>query len=196
MTDLLSVSPDKQAELLPFHAINEFMRNDYRLSVVRGTLTRLSTLPGSHRSTIDRLTRQFVRVPGFRNSDKAPAMVKAAPMAEAFEKSPDLVAAVLNAWAELHPELRKQVFDFLTARQWDLLPLDADRTKLPGFFIKWPKGGNFEELFKAFQEMFPDAKDNSDDVSLMIVWVGMRLPYQFEEEEKTASPEHEEAPSP
>jgi hypothetical protein len=48
--------------------------------------------------------------------------------------------------------------------------------------------------------MYPDAKDNSDDVSLMIVWVGMKLPYQFEEEEKPASPEKvpppEEATSP
>ncbi len=172
---------NKKAELLPYHALNEFMRNDYRLNVVRNTLHGLPALPDHFRAPIDRLTKKFVRVPGFRNSEKAPARVKAAPLAETFEKNPELVSAVLNAWAELHHELRQQIFDLLKGRGWEVLPVEADRTKFPGFLIHWPKGDNFEVLNQAYQEAYPESAATTDDVSLMIVWVAMRLPYKEEE---------------
>ncbi len=168
---------------LPFHAINEFMRNDYRLAVVRSALAALPDLPESYRKPIDQHTKRLVKVPGFRNSDKAPMRVRVVPTADAFEKSPDLVAAILSAWAEVHPELRQKVYDLLVGRGWEVLPLDADRTKLPGFSIHWPKGEDFEGLYKAYQEMYPGDDSKSDDVSLMIVWLSNRLPYPEMEEE-------------
>jgi hypothetical protein len=135
---------NQSVELLPFHAINQFMRNDFRLSVVRSTLSALPNLPGNNRATIDRLTKKYVKVPGFRHSDKAPTAVKAIPLAEAFEKRPELAAAVMAAWVENHIDLRQKVYDFLTSRAWEVLPLEADRVKLGGFFITWPKDEDFE----------------------------------------------------
>ncbi len=35
----------ENTEFLPFHAINEFMRPDFRLSVIRDTLTSQEKLP-------------------------------------------------------------------------------------------------------------------------------------------------------
>jgi hypothetical protein len=62
-----------------------------------------------------------------------------------------------------------------------VLPLEADRRKLPGFIPKWPKDENFEILYSAFSEKYIDKDTNPDDVSLMVVWVSLRLPYEFEE---------------
>ncbi len=152
----MDVLKNQTVELLPFHAINEFMRNDFRLGVVRSTLSALPTLPGNYRATLDRLTKKYVKVPGFRNSEKAPSMVKAVPMAEAFEKNPDLAGAVLGAWVESHTELRQMAYDFLTGRGWEVLPLQADRVKLGGFFVTWPKEESFEVLAPAFTEKFPE----------------------------------------
>lgn len=173
---------DQTIPFLPFHAVNEFMRNDYRLEVVRSTLSALPDLPEPFRLPIDQMTRQFVHVPGFRNSAKAPLSKRVKPTAEAFEKSPDLVAAILSAWAEAHQELRQEVFDLLIERNWDVLPPDADRTQLPGFYITWPKGENFENLTQAFAQKYPGSQADPDDISLMIVWLSVRLPYQFEDE--------------
>lgn len=178
---------DQTLQYLPFHAINEFMRPDYRLSVVRSALTALPGLPESFRQPIDQMTRQVVKVPGFRNSVKAPPALKARPMAEAFEKSPDLVAAVLSAWAETHAGLRQQVHDLLSANGWDLLPPEADRTRLPGFLPTWPKGEDFESLTQAFSKAHPGDAASADDVSLMVVWLSGRLPYQTDGDE--ADPE-------
>jgi hypothetical protein len=175
---------DQTAQFLPFHAVNEFMRNDYRLEVVRSTLNALPGMPEQYRIPIDQMTRRFVQVPGFRNSTKAPLNKRVKPTAEAFEKIPYLVAAILSAWAEIHPELRQQVYDLLIERNWGLLPPEADRTQLPGFAITWPNGENFEQLTDAFTQKYPTTDVRSDDISLMIVWLAVRLPYQFEDDDK------------
>ena len=180
---------DDKARFLPFHAINEFMRNDYRTSVVRNTLNALPTLSDDFRFPIERLTRKFVKVPGFRNSAKAPVSMRVKPTVESFEKSPVVVAAILSAWSETNIELRQQVYDLLIERGWEILPPEADRTKLPGFISNWPKGEDFEILNTAFAGMYPDLQIDIDDVSLMVVWVSVRLPYNFEGNGKEISGE-------
>jgi len=157
------------------------MRPDYRLSVIRSTLSAMPDLPEGLRHPIDEMTKKYVRVHGFRNSEKAPAVVKAGPMADAFEKRPEIVAAVLAAWAEVNGDLRQKVYDLLKGRGWFLLPLPAFRQKLPGFFSHWPKVEDFETLNKAFGEAYPDSQYSSDDISLMVVWISSRLPYILDE---------------
>lgn len=168
---------EEQIAFLPFHALNEFMTDAYRQAVIRTVVSSLQKLPAELRSPIDRMTKQVVQVPGFRNSTKAPAAVKVRPMADAFTRSPQLVGATLAAWAELNSELRQQVFDLLTARDWEILPVDADRTQLPGFYPEWPEDEDFDQLNNAFKEKFPDSEAGSDDISLMCVWMSASLPY-------------------
>ena len=173
---------EKEAAMIPFHALNEFMRPDFRMSVVRTTLNALPELPDEYRHAIDKLVKKTVRIPGFRNSGKAPTALKAGPLAQTFEKNPNMVAAVLTAWAELHTPLRQQVYDMLDGRGWDLLPLQAERKKLPGFFTQWPKAESFESLTQTYAELYPQSEYDSDQVSLMIVWVSTRLPYEMVED--------------
>jgi hypothetical protein len=75
------------------------------------------------------------------------------------------------------------VYDLLVARGWELLPPEADRTVLPGFLTKWPKGETFEVLNEVFLKMYPGTQASDDDISLMVVWLSGRLPYQFEGEQ-------------
>lgn len=175
---------DQEIQFLPFHAINEFMRPDFRLSMIRTTLQVLPQLPEDLRAPVERLIRQSVKVPGFRNSAKAPASLKVKPTADTFEKNPFLVAAILSAWAEAKSELRQAVYELLSERGWEVLPPGADRTQLPGFMTTWPKGEDFEVLNEAFQEAYPDSSESNDEISLMVVWLSGRLPYQMEEDEE------------
>ena len=43
---------NKTAQFLPFHAVNEFMRDDYRLEVIRSTLNALPGLPENYRNVL------------------------------------------------------------------------------------------------------------------------------------------------
>jgi hypothetical protein len=193
--------PEK-TEFLPFHAINEFMRPDFRLNVIRETLTAQSTLDESRVNDLNQQIKKRVTVPGFRNSDKAPALIKVLPTSKSFEKYPELVAAILSCWAEIQSELRDQVYALLKSRkwlmfsedegldsvslsmgtieEWPIFPIKMNRTKLPGFFTHWPKGEDFEILYKNFSELFPESTASIDKVSLMVVWISMRLPYQVD----------------
>ncbi len=180
---------DHTAQFVPFHALNEFMRHDYRTTVIRTALNTLPKLPAQFRQPIDKLTNQVVRVPGFRKGAQAPASLKVASIAEAFGKSPELVAAILAAWAEARSDLRQQIHDLLKDRGWEVLPPEADRAKLPGFLTKWPRNEDFDVVNKAFAEAHPDSEASTDDVSLMAVWVSGRLPLEASEAEETATTE-------
>ncbi len=193
--------PEK-TEFLPFHAINEFMRPDFRLSVIRDTLTNQANLDDAHTNELNQQIKKRVSVPGFRNSEKAPALIKVLPTSKAFEKFPDLVAAVLSCWAEGQSELREQVYTLLKNRNWPMLsgtddldlaslsmdllkawpvfPLNIERSKLPGFYTHWPKGEEFETLYTSFTALYPQANASIDKVSLMAVWLTMRLPYKVD----------------
>ncbi len=174
---------EDEVAFLPYHAINEFMLDDYRHQVVSAALQALPDLPEELRAGLEAQIRQGVRVPGFRNSLKAPAQLKVKPTEKAFEKNPELVSLILAAWAHSHPGLRQQVFDLLNGRGWELLPVEAERYKLPGWLTVWPKGQDFEVLYEAFHEAYPESQAAQNDVSLMAVWLSGRLPYHVEGEE-------------
>jgi len=167
---------NNQISFIPFHAINQFMRTDFRLNVIRSTLQIMNRLDRKFTAPIDRLTRKHVKVAGFRNSVKAPATVKAVAMVKPFEKQPNLVAAILNAWAASKIELRQMVFDLLKTREWKLLPPESNRTKLPGFLTHWPAEDDFEVLYSAFSKAHPEIEASIDEISLMVVWLSGRLP--------------------
>jgi hypothetical protein len=167
---------NNQIKFIPFNAINEFMRNDFRLHVIRSALLALPDLDRKFSSKLDRLTRKLVKVPGFRNSSKAPASMKAVAMVKAFEKHPDIVAEIINVWAESKPELRSEINQFLSNRSWKILPIEADRTKLPGFLTTWPEEDDYETLYQAYSQENPDSDASIDETSLMIIWQACRLP--------------------
>lgn len=172
---------DNKIQFFSFHAINEFMLPEYRQQVLNMVFTRSDDLPAERRNALNNQVKRAVAVPGFRNSAQAPAAVKARAAVKAFEKKPELAAQVLAAWYDLHPELCQKTYDLLIERGWTLLPIDADRTKLPGFMVTWPKQDEFEVLNSAFHEKYPDFPAENNDISLMAVWLAGRLPYQLVE---------------
>jgi hypothetical protein len=175
--------PKSEISFLPFHAINEFMTAEFRQEVVRQVLSAAPEHTGAHTATLNQIVRRSVKIPGFRQSDKAPVVVKTRPVAREFEHNPDLVAAVLALWAEVFAGLRQEVYDCLADAGWELLPPAADRTQLPGFLPSWPAGQDFDSIYAAYQARFPHSQTNQNQVSLMAVWLSGRLPYPNAEAE-------------
>lgn len=192
---------NEKMAFLPFHAINEFMRDDFRLSIIRDVLKDIDNLPEYISQSLNKQINKNVKIPGFRNPAKAPITLKLLPLVKAFEKNPDLVATLLSAWVESKPVLRNEVYEMLKIRNWlffndhldvreilndwRILPVDADRTKLPGFYTTWPKDEDFETIYDTYIKMYPESENSIDTVCLMVVWTTMRLPY-YKEGEETA----------
>jgi len=175
---------DQQVQFFPFHGINEFMLNDYRQSVIHKVFSSLDKLPPDQRSRLVGSIKRLVQVPGFRNSALAPLPLKLKGGITAFEKYPQFTAQVLEAWATLEGDLRQQVFELLKSRGWELLPIETDRSKLPGFLIHWPKDETYEIINQAYNEMFPSSTAHENDVRLMTVWLADRLPIELDDQEE------------
>jgi hypothetical protein len=171
------------AQFLPYNAINEFMLNDYRLTVLQKVFGGMDHLPPSLKSALTGSIRRLFNIPGFRNPAQAPASLKIRGAVAPFEKNAAFTGQILAGWAELNSDLMQQVYHLLKDRNWEVLPLDADRTQIPGFLTHWPKGETYEALNQAFSEQHPESPATEDDVRLMVVWISGRLPYEMVEGE-------------
>jgi hypothetical protein len=182
---------DKRIPYFPFHAINEYMLPEFRLNVITTVLRDLDKLPGERRSALNNMIKRSVTVPGFRNSSAAPLGVKVRGAVTTFERSEAFAAQVLQAWAELHADLAQRVYTAIQGRSFeDILPPEADRSKLPGFLTTWPKVETYEALDEAFYSVNPGVEASTDDIRLMVVWLTNRLPYDlFEDDEEETQAE-------
>lgn len=173
---------DKKVRFLPFHAINEYMLDDYRQLVIQSVLGNFNKLAEDRQKKINGLIKNHVRIQGFRNSSVAPLPLKINGCIDTFKKSHDFVAQIISGWSEINNDSKNMVFEFLDGKAWKLLPQEADRSVLPGFMLEWPKEDSFEELIQTFREKYPDYSISDDDISLMIVWLSNRLPYEMVED--------------
>lgn len=170
---------NEKIEYLPFNAINEFMLPEFRKLVIKSVFSSFDSLPNTRQRTINAEIKKLVKIQGFRDSSQAPIGIKSRESSSAFEKSAKFSGEILAAWAEINPDLAQKVFQMLTDRGWIILPIEADRSKLPGFLIKWPAKDSFEILTAEFREKHTESENKDDDVSLMIVWLSNRLPYEM-----------------
>ena len=181
---------NKEVQFAQFHTINEFMIDEYRVQVLQDVLGNLDKIPHNKKAVAGQIKRH-VKIPGFRNSNQAPLPLKVKGAVKTYKNNPEFVAHILSGWAELHQDLSRNVYNFLASREWELLPLETDRTKLPGFMITWPEDESFDVLTDAYLDYDKDEQQqNDDDIRLMIVWLSTRLPYQIShaQEENTSQP--------
>jgi hypothetical protein len=178
----------------PFSAINQFMVNEYRNKVLQQVFSQFEQLPGYLKSGIGSSVKKTVQVPGFRNSNLAPSGLKARHSVNSFERNPMFCGQILQAWSELHADLRVKVFDLLDTRGWKLLPVTTDRTAIPGFMINWPKEENYELLNQAFDEKYSGHTESVDDIRLMVVWLSGILPVGMGEDDEEEEEGGEEQP--
>ena len=173
---------DEKIEYFQFHAINEFMVDDYKLQVLKSVFSGFEKLPSEWQKKLNAEVKMKITVPGFRNSSVAPFGLKARGAIKPFENDPDFVSVVLQSWLWLHKDLANTVKKLLDSRGWEILPVEADRTKLPGFMTRWPAKEDYTVVLEAFHSENPDSKDTDDDISLMCVWLSLRLPYTVKED--------------
>lgn len=159
------------------------MLTEFRQDVILHVFSHLDALSGFSRGKLNALVKQLVQVPGFRNSVQAPAGLKARNAVIPFEKFNIFTARMLQSWAELHPDLANLVHEILTEKGWEILPLDADRTLLPGFIPEWPEGETYDTLDEMVAQKSGDSPPDTNTVRLLAVWLSGRLPLNDSDEE-------------
>jgi hypothetical protein len=175
------MSDNKKTQFLPFHAVNEFMRDDFRLVILQEVFLNLEKGDKEQLIHINRLFSKGVQIAGFRNSSQAPLAVKIRHSISLFERSAEFSALILQNWSQLHLSLRNDIWQILDRKDWKPLPVEVDRSLLPGFMVDWPKGDTFETFITAYRETARDSTESDDNICLMVVWLGNKLPYGLNE---------------
>lgn len=179
MTDKEKGNKQKKAQFLPWSAINAFMMKDFQHEVLKEVLSNYAQLASAQRTGLNKMIKRGVKVNGFRNAVAAPLAIKVNSSVDLFENNAAFAGLILDSWHTLYPDLRKQVYDLLVSRGWEILPEGADRTKLPGFLAQWPKQDEFDVLVAAFRDTYSDETYSDNQISLMSVWLSGRLPYEL-----------------
>ncbi|MCD4753117.1 MAG: hypothetical protein K8R40_08610 [Anaerolineaceae bacterium] len=179
MADQEKVKKQKKAQFLPWSAINAFMLQDFQHEVLHAVLGSYDRLTSAQRSGLNKMIKRGVTVNGFRNAVAAPLAIKVNSSVSLFESNAAFAGLILASWSSLFPELRKQVYELLLSREWELLPEETDRTKLPGFLAQWPKQDEFDVLVAAFRDTYGTETYSDNQISLMSVWLSGRLPYEL-----------------
>ncbi len=168
---------NQEIPFLPFAAINNFMLDDYRVEVLNKVISGLNRQTNRNAGILKSLVKRYIQVPGFRDASKAPAALIARNAEKPFQQASDFAGRLIACWADLYPGLAAEVHALLVERQWpELLPVDADRNEMPGFYASWPQDETFETILAAYKEKYPQSTAGDYDISLMTVWLGGRLP--------------------
>ena len=112
------IEEKQQIEYLPFNAINEFMRDDYRLAILSEIFTNFEKLSSAQRSHIGKFVSKYATIQGFRNANLAPVGRKAKACVTLFERSSEFAAEIVDSWVSLHNDLAETVFSLLTEKKW------------------------------------------------------------------------------
>jgi hypothetical protein len=166
-------------QLIPFAGVNDFMRDDYRLTILQEVFIHIDQTTPIQKQSVTRLISKGVQIPGFRNSSLAPLPLRVKNSTAFFEKSSEFAGLIIECWSDIHKDLKKNVWELLTDRDWKPLPLSVNRSQLPGFKIDWPKTDSFGALIKLVRELHPEILESDDHISLMVVWIGNKLPYNL-----------------
>ncbi len=170
MTDSRSV------EFIKFNAINEFMLEEYRLQVIQTVFDSFSRLSPEWQRRMVNGIKSYLSIPGFRNPNQAPLVLKMRHAVTAFQKNADFCALTLQIWSEANKELRAELAETLISKGWNVLPPEVDRTTLPGFLTSWPAGEDYDTVESAYKLKNPASNAPPDDIRLMAVWLSGRLP--------------------
>ena len=163
-------------ETLSFKTINVFIERDFLESKLEEILQAKDELPKEEQIDFNNHFRKFVSVLGFRNPLRAPRQLQVNAYASAFEEKEEVVPFTLSTWTNLNQDFAKQVKGWLDSEDWENLSLERSFEDSDGFRDNWPEGVTFEKLSKKFQKDHPDVEFETDDLTLMILWISGQLP--------------------
>lgn len=167
-------SPDLQ-----FVAINGWMPEEYRATVVNHVLASLSQASGDARQLFKSIVGSYkLRLNGFRDPFRAPPALLHEPISQLMYHSDELVGAVLRIWMESHTELYEVVSQHLSAMNMSTQGPDFSENRFTGTWNTAIWLREKEKLVASHSEFC------EDDIALMLCSVsGKMWPLARKEEE-------------
>lgn len=164
---------------LPLITVNQPMSDDYREKVVRQALEYLKAGKGNA-TLLDKALRQVVLVRGFDMHPTKAKLSQLLPQAvKGFQRSNEVVAAILTLWVAANYELAARMRDFFSKTGIELNPLGP----LSKHFIHYHSFSETNSHLEIFRQQYPD--DSQDDFLLMYICLrgSLYIPEHSDQEE-------------
>ncbi len=169
MSDMFSGDITK-ADSLQISTIFGFMNPEYHEAVVQRAVDSRSKVPTEARRLLNSAIREYIRVDGYKNADRAPVHYLMEPVLKNVTRSDKLAGAVLKVWAESHDVLGDMVVKHL-----DNLAMPA---KYPDFSGNRFRGTWFSDAWACETDKILERHGDfdKDDIALMLCYVSGKIP--------------------
>ena len=180
MSDMFSGDITK-ADSLQISTIFGFMNSEYHGNVVQRALDSRSKVSTETRRWLNSAIREYIRVDGYKNTDRAPAHYLREPILKVVTQSDELAGAVLKVWAESHDALGAVVVKHLEdlAMPPECPDFSGNRFRGSWFSEVWTR--ETDKILKRHVEF------EKDDVALMLCYVSGKIPRSEETKDDVLS---------
>ncbi len=169
MSDMFS-GDIMNVDSLQISTIFECMNPEYHEAVVKRALNSQNKVSKEARGLLNSAIREYIRVDGYKNTDRAPALYLKKPVLKAVTQSDKLAGAVLKVWAESHDALGDVVVKHLEdlAMLAEYPDLSGNRFRGTWFCDAWAR--ETDKILERHGEF------DKDDVALMLCYVSGKIP--------------------
>lgn len=156
--------------------LNVYLEPQFRKEVIEKVYANIQELSEDIRRDLLQITKEELKVSGFRNPMLAPLALRVRAAIEKFEKESRFTKQILAAWADLYRDVHEPVLSGLKELGFEVLETagvypDPEMAFASG----WPDGLTYEQLHQALSKI-PENKLTSDENALLSIWLTGALP--------------------
>ena len=174
---------DTDTTYLGFTEIFRFMdfENKYMETVVKRAIDSRNKVLQETRRLLNSAIREYIRVDGYKNTDRAPVHYLMEPVLKNVTRSDKFAGAVLRVWAESHDALGDVVVKHLEdlAMPTEYPDFSGNRFRGTWFSDAWE--GETDKILERYGEF------DKDDIALMLCYVSGKIPGSRETKDNVLS---------
>ncbi len=180
MSDMFSGDITK-SDSLQISTIFGFMNSEYHEAVVQRAIDSRRKVSTEARRALNSAIREYIRVDGYKNTDRAPAHYLQEPVLKAVTQSDKLTGAVLKVWAESHDALGDVVVKHLEDLAMPAEYPDFSENQFQGFWFRDVWEREADKILERHSEF------DKEDIELMLCYVSGKIPGAKEKKDDVLS---------
>lgn len=161
---------------IPMIGLNVYLEPQFRKEVIEKVYTNIPELMDDVRRDLLLLSKEEIRIAGFRNPMIAPLPLRVKAAIAKFEKDSKFTKQILIAWADLHRDIHEsmlQALEKIGFKQSETAPTYPDPEN--AFIVGWPEGMDYEKLHETLSKESSSTL-TSDENALLSIWLTGCLP--------------------
>jgi len=160
----------------PMIGLNVYLEPKFRKELIEKVYANIPELSDDIRRDLLTMTKELVKIAGFRNPMSAPLSLRVRAAEEKFEKDSRFTKQILTSWADLHRNVQAMAMENLKSLGFEVsekAPFYEDPEN--AFSVGWPKNIDYNKVHEALSND-TENKLTIDENALLAIWLTGYLP--------------------